>query len=130
MSVTRKVYIDIPKSVKDAANKFLEAAGIAVAGQAKELCPVDSGRLRGSITWATNKKGSQTEAPSGPEDGIKQRSVAYEVAIGSNVIYAEYMEYGTARMPTGKPYLRPALRMLKGKLKTLWSKLYREAINA
>lgn len=52
---------------------------------------VRTGRLRGSITWR----------PGGDETG-------WYVDIGSNVLYAPYVELGTSRAPA-YPFLRPAL---------------------
>ena len=64
----------------------LEAIGLTAEAHAKELCPVDTGRLRNSISHA--------------RDDIS----AY---IGTNVEYAPYVELGTSRQKA-QPYLRPA----------------------
>lgn len=64
----------------------LEAIGLAAEGYAKEECPVDTGRLRSSISHA------------------KDDDAAY---IGTNVEYAPYIELGTSRMKP-RPFLRPA----------------------
>lgn len=64
----------------------LEAIGLTAEGYAKDLCPVETGRLRNSISHARD------------DDN------AY---IGTNVEYAAYVELGTSRMKP-KPYLRPA----------------------
>lgn len=55
----------------------LEAIGLQAEGYVKLLCPVDTGRLRNSIT----------HAPEGDKAEI----------IGTNVEYAPYVEYGTTR---------------------------------
>jgi phage gpG-like protein len=52
---------------------------------------VRTGRLRGSITWS----------PGADERGPY-------VDVGSNVLYAPYVELGTSRAPA-YPFLRPAL---------------------
>lgn len=65
----------------------LEEIGLAAEGYAKRLCPVDTGRLRNSITHTT--------------DGDS----AY---VGTNVEYAPYVELGTSRT-RAQPYLRPAV---------------------
>lgn len=54
----------------------LEEIGLAAERFAKRLCPVDTGRLRNSITHALN-------------------SDAKEVYIGTNVEYGPYVELGT-----------------------------------
>ncbi len=57
---------------------------------------VRTGTLRRSITW---KPGVDAESP--------------YVDIGSNVLYAPYVELGTSRMEA-RPYLRPALEAARG----------------
>lgn len=64
----------------------LEAIGLTAEAHAKELCPVDTGRLRNSISHA------------------RDDTAAY---IGTNVEYAAYVELGTSKMKP-RPYLRPA----------------------
>lgn len=68
----------------------LEKCGLVAEGYAKRLCPVDTGRLRNSITHTTRSE---------PEP------VEY---IGTNVEYAPYVELGTKRTKA-QPYLRPAI---------------------
>lgn len=57
---------------------------------------VRTGRLRGSITWR-----------------LGQDSEGLFADIGSAVLYAPYLEYGTSRMPA-YPFLRPALAAAAG----------------
>jgi len=64
---------------------------IRVDRRAKRMAPVDTGRLRASITHELGRD----------EQGLVGR-------VGTNVIYAPFQEYGTSRMPA-HPYLRPAL---------------------
>lgn len=71
----------------DAMRIALEAVGLAAEGYAKRLCPVDTGRLRNSITHTADEE------------------YAY---IGTNVEYAPYIEYGTSRMDA-QPFLKPAV---------------------
>lgn len=59
------------------AKQALEAVGMVAEGYAKRKTPVDTGRLRNSITYAV--------------DGDS-------VYIGSNVEYAPFVELGTSRM--------------------------------
>ena len=65
----------------------LEKIGLVAERYAKQLCPVDTGRLRNSITHGTD---------------------ANSVYIGTNVEYAPYVELGTRRQHA-QPYLRPAI---------------------
>ena len=74
-------------SEKDAAIiRALTIIGMKAEGYAKKLCPVDTGRLRNSISHATDE------------------DTAY---IGTNVEYAPYVELGTSRMKE-RPFLKPA----------------------
>lgn len=65
---------------------------IRVESAAKRLAPVDTGRLRSSITHS-----------------LERDSRGLVGFVGTNVEYAIYQEFGT-RYQRGQPYLRPALR--------------------
>lgn len=58
----------------------MEAAGAVVASEARERCPIDTGRLRRSIQ------------PGRPE---KLGPDSWRVEVGTNVEYAPYVEFGT-----------------------------------
>lgn len=79
----------------------IEKACLLVEGDAKRMCPVDTGRLRASITHETEKSGDEVIG-----------------RVGTNVEYGVYVEYGTSKM-SAKPYLRPSLEKNKGKIKRL-----------
>lgn len=66
----------------------LEKIGLVAEGVAKKKCPVDTGRLRNSITHAV----SEAETC---------------VYIGTNVYYAPYVEMGTVNTKA-QPFLKPA----------------------
>lgn len=70
-----------------ARNRALEIIGGKAETYAKRLCPVDTGRLRNSITH--------------------QQYDDHTEVVGTNVEYAPYVELGTSRMGA-KPFLRPA----------------------
>lgn len=72
----------IKAGMEDAVLKALEACGLAAEGYAKELCPVDTGNLRNSITHEV--KGDEKA-----------------VYIGSNTEYAAYVELGTGQYYPG-----------------------------
>lgn len=67
---------EIKNAVRQAADRALERIGMQAEGYAKELCPVDTGNLRNSITH-------------------KVVSGDNEVYIGTNNEYAVYVELGT-----------------------------------
>lgn len=66
---------EVLSALERAKKRGLEAIGLAAEGHAKEITPVDTGRLRNSISHAT--------------DGDS----AY---IGTNVEYAPYVESGSS----------------------------------
>ena len=72
--------------IKSAIARALERIGMQAEGYAKDMCPVDTGNLRNSITHTSDNK------------------FAY---IGTNVEYGKYVELGTRRM-SAQPYLKPA----------------------
>lgn len=79
---------EVKAQIEKALERGLEACGIQAESYAKALAPVDTGRLRNSISHTV--------------DG----DTAY---IGSNVEYAPYQELGTSKMKA-QPYLKPAVQ--------------------
>lgn len=77
---------DVKKYTAEAIERALESVGITAEAYAKLNCPVDTGRLRNSITHVVDDKA---------------------VYIGTNVEYAGYVELGT-RHQKAQPYLKPA----------------------
>lgn len=93
MSVTFISHVKEALSAEQAArNKALEIIGGKAESYAKKLCPVDTGRLRNSITHQQYDENTEV--------------------IGTNVEYAPYVELGHhttgGTYVTGKPFLRPA----------------------
>ena len=82
---------------KEAIRIALVRGALKVELAAKEMCPVDTGRLRGSIT--TDKRYIQK----------------FLVRIGTNVDYGIYVELGTKKMDA-RPYLFPAFFMIEGEI--------------
>lgn len=78
----------IQNAINHAVAAALEEIGLAAERFAKRACPVDTGRLRNSITHALN---------------MDEESVY----IGTNVEYASYVENGTSRRK-GVYFLRGA----------------------
>ena len=88
---------------KELINKLqrgMQKAVLIVERQAKKDCPVDTGRLRSSIT-------SEVSGDEGK--------------VGTNVEYAADVELGTTRRPA-TPYLFPALEKQKDRIKELLGK--------
>lgn len=80
------------ESPAGAVAKDLLRRTIRVESQAKRLCPVDTGRLRSSITHR-----------------LAHDSRGLYALVGSNVVYAPFVELGTRHM-AAQPFLRPALK--------------------
>lgn len=77
---------EVLSAMEKAIKRGLEAIGLTAEGHAKEITPVDTGRLRNSIAHAVKEK------------------AAY---IGTNVEYAPYVELGS-RGRQGKHMLQRA----------------------
>lgn len=79
------------ESEEGEVGKDLERRALKVERAAKRACPVDTGRLRSSLTHEI------------------QRDVQGLMAVvGTDVGYAPFVELGTRHM-AGQPFLRPAL---------------------
>lgn len=86
MEVTADNTAAVKGGLRSAVARALERIGLLAEGYAKDLCPVDTGNLRNSITHTSEGKA---------------------VYIGTNVAYGKYPELGTVKM-AAQPYLRPA----------------------
>lgn len=73
---------EVLAAFQEAAVRALEKCGLVAEGYAKKLCPVDTGRLRNSISHKVD--------PDEP--------AAY---VGTNVEYAPYVEFGTGKYVAG-----------------------------
>jgi HK97 gp10 family phage protein len=88
MPALRKALLQVTQEGRKTVQREVLRATLAVQRRAKERCPVDTGRLRNSIA---------VELEDGGMNG----------AVGTNVEYAPFVEFGTSRMPA-QPYLLPA----------------------
>lgn len=113
---------DVERATEKAMKKAARMIGGTVEGHAKELCPVDTGLLRNSITFALGGQApaiidyqSDTKDKNGdfttghyegeaPDDDDNQITVY----VGTNVQYAPYQELGTSKIDA-RPFLRPAM---------------------
>lgn len=77
---------EVMSAYEQARGRSLEKIGLVAEGYAKKACPVDTGRLRNSITHEVDDK---------------------NVYIGSNVEYAPPVEMGTVNQKA-QPFLRPS----------------------
>ena len=74
-------------AMKEAVHNWLEAIGLDAASTAASVAPVDTGRLKNSISHQV----------------VDAEDAVY---IGTNVEYAPYQEFGTSRGVAGKHYLQ------------------------
>lgn len=109
--------LQVQEALEQEIKNVLDAIGATAEGHAKEGCPVDTGRLRNSITYATSDysgQGSYSDDDGNIyHDATVNGSVDNDtVIIGTNVEYAEFVEQGDSiRHKTGGAhYLANAIR--------------------
>lgn len=110
--ITENNAAQLKAAIGDSIIAALEEIGLVAEGAAKRLCPVDTGRLRNSITHALDA-------------GDKW------VIIGTNVEYAMYV-HEPVRLPNGKtrpgtPFLRDAVQHNQNRFHTILKKHMRGA---
>ena len=86
----------------DATKNILREIGFKTEADSKRNCPVDTGRLRASLS--TNWAGSpmiygRTGGVAKMNDGVGRPAgrPGFTVVVGTNVKYAPYVEFGTIR---------------------------------
>lgn len=89
--------------------------GLFVEGQAKLLCPVDTGQLKSSITTQMQDQGTEVESPATEKDQIKKPAKSNECLVGTAVKHGPWKEYGT-KFQDAQPFLRPALAIAQGQV--------------
>ncbi len=85
----------------------LEVAGEQIANRARQHVPADSGKLKDTIR-VVRLKGD-------PKQNIR---VYAGNRIKGGAFYAHMVEYGTVKM-RAKPFLRPALNEIKGRIESI-----------
>ena len=87
-SVKIESHIDeVNEELESKIHTWLESIGMDAASTAQDRAPVDTGRLKNSISYM-------------PDD---EEQAVY---IGTNVEYAPYQEYGTSRGVSGKHFIQ------------------------
>ena len=122
--VSHKVQVE--RAVESAMKRAATMIGGTIEGHAKEYCPVDTGLLRNSITYALggeavanptyksndkDKTGKLIPVTEGSYDGVPENDAKDEVTVyvGTNVQYAPYQELGAPNINLpAQPFLRPA----------------------
>lgn len=103
---------NVKKAIEKGVEEALVGLGMIGVTQARTMCPVDTGKLRASITWKTKKnegsKGRATE-PVRDDEIVETPDKDGVLIIGTNVEYAPYVEYGSEkRNILPQPYMLPA----------------------
>jgi HK97 gp10 family phage protein len=105
----------INESMDAVASSITTSYAIKIAGRAKNIAPVDMGRLRNSIMWRVYKKEGGLNDMGGE---IHDKRLTFfpanqtEGYVGCNLAYSIYQEFGTRNMAP-QPFLRPAVEMVK-----------------
>lgn len=78
---------EVTEEMNEKVHNWLEAIGLDAAGTAARYAPVDTGRLKNSISHQV----------------VDAEQAVY---IGTNVEYAPYQEFGTSRGVAGKHFIQ------------------------
>lgn len=98
---------EVIKAMKDQVNDWLDLIGEDAASTAADKAPVDTGRLKNSISHAVDE--------SEPA-----------VYIGTNVEYAPYQEFGTSKGIVGKHFIQFGATAHTAEYKMLLERLLEE----
>ena len=105
----------------------LTTIALMIEREAKRLCPVDTGRLRASITIHVDKNRLIGYVIAGGNvDEAQVHSKRGRAIAGTNVLYAIFVEQGTWKMEA-QPYLRPALEKLRPQIMAILKAAYKRA---
>ncbi len=106
---------DVMNAFEESVERALTRIGLSAERYAKEGCPVDTGLLRNSITFAldgqsanissykaSKRKPGEKKVRTGSYSGSVQKENGATVYVGSNVEYAQFIELK-------KAFLKPAV---------------------
>jgi len=113
MQATRTRFGDMRQAVKKTVKQSNLEIGVAIAGQAKALAPVDEGQLRNSLSASSLTETRLLNDSSGEQAQALDTSglSGDDVFTGSNSDHAIFPEYGTIKM-VAQPFLRPSVEMV------------------
>ena len=126
-----KEFNNIPKvasAVEKAIETALTAAAIKVHGDAALLCPVDTGNLRGSISYSVSGKAVEGLGPPATSSDAVHVAPKDTAIIGTNVEYGAKVEFGSSRH-SGKPFLQPALENNTKEITEIMKNIIKKAID-
>ena len=111
-----KLLQKISKTDKQVMDELI-VAGLRIETIAKELVPVDTGRLKTSIHTETDKLNTATGG-----DNFETKADAGEVLVGTNVNYAEIIHDNGGKNERGKAFLSEAFMTGVGELREVIAK--------
>ncbi len=97
------VFNNLPKLSKelhDAASRVVRKTALDVLDHAQSTVPVDTGNLKNSLQ------------PGSTDNVFEMEPGSLEAVVGTAVLYAAYVEFGTVKM-AAQPYLIPAAESMK-----------------
>lgn len=98
--------------LEKAKQRALVRIGMRAEANAKAYTPVQTGRLAGSITYATATSSSSPEAPAKAKDSAQHGTPDDDsVYIGTNVEYAPYVELGSSKRKNPARFLTRAMTL-------------------
>ena len=111
---------EVIKNVEEAKKVALTHACKVVQADAKANVPIDTGNLKGSLTYSVlGDSPSAVETPAVQSDSVG-RGPKDNAIIGTNVEYGIYQEYGFTHWRSGNfiknTFLRPALDNNRAKI--------------
>lgn len=118
---------EVTEEMHEVVEGWLAAVGLDAASVASNYAPVDTGRLRNSISFATVKEhdgmNSHDGVPASPADyALKAMPETDAVYIGTNVDYAPYHEYGTSKKVKARHFIQFGMTAHKSQYKSLLQK--------
>lgn len=124
-------FAEVTEELAEKIEAWLEAVGEDAASTAAEMAPVDTGRLKNSITAATAEYQSEANKYSGepclmldfiPNEKPEQNAVY----IGTNVPYAEYQEMGTSKGVPARHFIQFGMTAHKDEYKKMLEEKLKE----
>ena len=105
---TRLMEIEAELLAAATAAASVDAGEVAITAQ--ELCPVESGELKRSITA-----------------GVQAIPNGVRVSVAAGASYGGYVEHGTGKTPA-RPFLYPTIKIYAGKIRRQMTAAVREAM--
>lgn len=100
---------EVEAELDEGIKKALTMIGQQAMGYASMTVPVQTGRLRGSISYATEEAYGNAGAHKAEDSAMHANPSSGQVVIGTNVVYAPVIEFRGGKLRRGQHYLRNAI---------------------